>query len=176
MLHEAGFDFEVMAVDVEETYPQELAPVAVVAHLAKKKLTACQKWLADTLVITADTLVYQGPEIMGKPHNRQHAVAMLQELAGTMHEVTTSVCLGYRSNLHQFSVTTKVYFAGLSDAEITYYVDHYKPFDKAGSYGIQEWIGQIGIRKIEGSYTNVVGLPMHETYRAIMACNRQWLT
>ena len=113
---------------------------------------------------------------MGKPHNRQEAIAMLQQLSGKMHFVTTSVCLGYQKNTHQFKVTTRVYFAPLNQAEIAYYVEQYRPFDKAGSYGIQEWIGQIGITKIEGSYTNVVGLPMPETYRAIIDCSKQWLS
>ena len=175
LLHDAGFNFDVIAVNINETPPHGLSPIAVVEYLANKKLLACEEWLIKFLVVTADTLVFKNNNILGKPNDRPHAIEMLNELAGSKHEVATSVCLGYQNQTHQLTVITTVEFAQLSKDEIEYYVDHYMPFDKAGSYGIQEWIGQVGIRKIDGSYTNVVGLPMHETYHAIVALSKKWL-
>lgn len=175
LLRDAGFNFDVIAIDVSEDHPEGLSPIAVVEHLAHRKLLACKEWLAKFLVVTADTLVFKHNTILGKPNDRPHAIEMLRELSNSKHKVATSVCLGYQNQVHQFTVSTIVYFAKLSDDEIEYYVDHYMPFDKAGSYGIQEWIGQIGVQKIEGSYTNVVGLPMHETYHAIVDLSKKWL-
>ena len=175
LLHDAGFNFDVIAVDIDETPPDGLDPLETVNHLARKKLLACEEWLAKFMVVTADTLVFKESTILGKPHDRPHAIEMLINLSDSKHKVTTSVCLGYQNHVHQFNVTTIVYFAPLSKYEIAYYVDHYMPFDKAGSYGIQEWVGQIGIKKIDGSYTNVVGLPMHETYHAIVNFGIKWL-
>jgi septum formation protein len=175
LLRDAGFNFDVIAIDVEESHPAGLSPIEIVEFLAYKKLAACNEWLAKFLVVTADTLVFKEDTILGKPNDRPHAIKMLSALSDSEHKVSTSVCLGYQNQLHQFTVTTKVDFAELSPDEIEYYVDHYMPFDKAGSYGIQEWIGQIGIKKIDGSYTNVVGLPMHETYHAIVELSNKWL-
>ena len=175
LLRDAGFNFDVIAIDVDENHPEGLSPVAVVEHLANRKLLSCKEWLAKFLVVTADTLVFKNNTILGKPKDRPHAIEMLNELSNSKHMVATSVCIGFQNQTHQFTVTTIVDFAPLSTDEITYYVDHYMPFDKAGSYGIQEWIGQIGIKKIEGSYTNVVGLPMHETYHAIVDLSKKWL-
>ena len=175
LLRDAGFNFDVIAIDVSEIPPEGLSPIAVVEHLAHRKLLACKEWLPNFLVVTADTLVFKKNTILGKPNDRPHAIEMLTNLSNSQHMVATSVCIGYQKQLHQFTVTTIVDFAPLSNDEIVYYVDHYMPFDKAGSYGIQEWIGQIGIKKIEGSYTNVVGLPMHETYHAIVNLSDKWL-
>ncbi|RLD19882.1 MAG: septum formation protein Maf [Bacteroidetes bacterium] len=175
LLHDAGFNFDVIAIDVNEDYPEGLAPVNVVELLALRKLDACKEWLKKFLVVTADTLVYKENTILGKPKDRPHAIEMLSMLSNSKHEVATSVCIGYHEKVEQFTVKTIVEFAQLSEDEIEYYVDHYMPFDKAGSYGIQEWIGQVGIRKIEGSYTNVVGLPMHETYHSIVRLSKDWL-
>ena len=175
LLTEAGFIFEVIALDINEQHPMGLSPLEVVEHLALQKLNASKKWLAKSLVLTADTLVFKENKILGKPKGRANAIEMLLELSDCQHSVVTSVCLGYRNKLHQFSVSTTVDFAKLSMEQIIYYVDSYEPYDKAGSYGIQEWIGKIGIRHINGSYTNVVGLPMHETYQAIIRWSDQWL-
>ena len=175
LLHDAGFNFDIIAIDVDEAQPSGLSPIEIVEHLAHKKLAACEEWLAKFLVVTADTLVFKGSIILGKPMDRPHAIEMLRELSNSQHKVATSVCIGYQDKIHQFTVITKVDFARLSTDEIDYYVDHSMPFDKAGSYGIQEWIGQIGIIKIDGSYTNVVGLPMHETYHAIAELSKKWL-
>jgi nucleoside triphosphate pyrophosphatase len=175
LLHDAGFNFDIIAVDIEESYPDGLKPLEIVEYLAYEKLMACQEWLTKFLVVTADTLVFKENTILGKPKDRPHAIDMLNELSGHKHEVATSVCLGYKNNKHQFTITTEVYFATISQQEIEYYVDHYRPYDKAGSYGIQEWLGETGIKKINGSYTNVVGLPMHETYQAIINYSKSWL-
>ena len=175
LLHDAGFNFDVIAIDVDETHPNNLSPTAVVEYLALKKLGASKEWLAKFLVVTADTLVFKGNTILGKPNDRPHAIEMLKTLSDSEHQVATSVCIGYHDKVDQFTVNTIVDFAALSEDQIEYYVDHYLPFDKAGSYGIQEWIGEIGIRKINGSYTNVVGLPMHETYHSIVRLSKDWL-
>ena len=175
LLRDAGFNFDVIAIDVDETHPAGLSPIEIVEFLAHKKLAASNEWLAKFLVLTADTLVFKEDTIFGKPNDRPHAIEMLRALSNGEHKVATSVCLGYQNQVHQFTVTTKVDFAQLSSDEIEYYVDHYLPFDKAGSYGIQEWIGLVGIKKIDGSYTNVVGLPMHETFHAVVALSKKWL-
>ena len=175
LLRDVGFNFDVIAIEVNEVPPEGLSPTEVVEHLAHRKLLACTEWRAKFLVITADTLVFKDSTILGKPNDRPQAIEMLNILSNGKHKVATSVCLGYQKQYHQFTVSTIVDFAPLSSDEINYYVDHYMPFDKAGSYGIQEWIGQIGIRKIEGSYTNVVGLPMHETYHAIVNLSKKWI-
>jgi septum formation protein len=175
LLRDAGFNFDVIAIDIDETHPENFTPIEVVEHLAHKKLMACDEWRAKFLVVTADTLVFKNNTIYGKPNDRPQAIEMLEELSNNKHVVATSVCIGYQKQLHQFTITTAVDFAPISPDEIEYYVDHYMPFDKAGSYGIQEWIGQIGIKKIDGSYTNVVGLPMHETYHAIVDLSKKWL-
>ena len=151
LLRDAGFNFDVIAIDVDETHPEGLSPRKTVEFLAHKKLLACKEWLAKVLVVTADTLVFKGDIIFGKPGNRSEAIKMLNELSNSRHTVATSICLGYQNQIHQQTVTTLVEFAEVSSNDVEYYVDHYMPFDKAGSYGIQEWIGLIGIKKIDGS-------------------------
>lgn len=174
LLEAAGFSFEIAKVDVDETINSELQPLEVVDELARKKLEACQELLNDNLVLTADTLVFKGNDILGKPLDRNDAVRMLRLLSASEHNVTTSVCLGYEDKVHQFNVTTVVGFNELDDKMIDYYLDNYEPYDKAGSYGIQEWLGQVAIARIEGSYTNVVGLPVAETYEAILDVYKRW--
>jgi len=174
LLHDAGFNFDVISINTDESYPSDLSPVEVVDHIALQKLKACTEWLAKFVVVTADTLVFKEDDILGKPNDRKEATNMLESLSDCVHTVTTSVCIGFKQYVHQFNVSTQVYFSALSSEEIEYYVEHYLPFDKAGSYGIQEWIGQIGIKKIEGSYTNVMGLPMHETFHAIVSMSKKW--
>jgi len=175
LLEEAGFTFEVVSYNTDESFDERMNPIDVVEFLAKKKLLAAHNWLQKRLVITADTLVFKDNKILGKPQDRKDAVDMLRFLSNGQHEVVTSVCIGYQNHLEQFSVNTKVQFDKLKKEEIEHYVDQYLPFDKAGSYGIQEWIGLIGIAKIDGSYTNVVGLPLNETYRAIIDFSRKWI-
>lgn len=174
LLESADLDFEILKLDIDESYPEGLSPMETVDYLTRKKLDECTKWLQKKMVLTADTLVFKDEHILSKPGDREHAIEMLNKLSGTDHIVITSVCIGYKEQVHQFNVTTNVFFNVLKQSEIEYYVDNYKPFDKAGSYGIQEWIGHVGICRINGSYTNVVGLPVHETYQALLECNIKW--
>lgn len=158
-------DFEVRLKEVEEVYPKNLKSTQITAYLAELKAAAFDGFLAkNELLITSDTLVWLDDCALGKPKNYDDAFQMLQNLANKTHEVITSVCFKTTIKTETISETTKVTFAHLTDQEITYYLDTYKPFDKAGAYGIQDWIGLIGIVKIEGSYTNVVGLPTEKVY------------
>lgn len=169
LLKELKLTFESLALDVDEVYPPHLTDHEVARFLAGLKADAFpEEKLSDkTILITADTIVCMNDEVLGKPEDRGHAIEMLRTLSGKMHKVITGVCL---RSLHKrviFSNETDVYFCNLSEDEIIYYVDQYKPFDKAGAYGIQEWIGYIGIEKIEGSYFNVMGLPVQQLYREL---------
>ena len=164
-----GIEFETRAKSVDESYPDDLIKEQVALYLCEKKANAftLQEFAADELLITADTIVCLGDEILNKPANREHAIEMIKKLSGKKHEVITGICLRSAQKSKSFSVSTDVYFKTLCLEEIEYYVDHYKPYDKAGSYGIQEWIGYVGIEKIEGSYFNVVGLPTARLYEEL---------
>ena len=168
-----GLPFEVRVLqDIDESYPADLSVSDVALYIAGKKADAYRAVVkTDELIITADTVVIVGDEILGKPVDEADAVRMLQLLSGRTHQVTTGVCLLTATNEHRFSVTTDVTFKALSDEEIHYYVDTYKPFDKAGAYGIQEWIGYIGVTGLRGSYYNVMGLPVQRIYEAIRTLN-----
>ena len=157
-----------MLQDIDESYPADLPVKEVALYIAGKKADAYRKTLADDeLVITADTVVIVGDEILGKPVDEADAVRMLRLLSGRTHQVTTGVCLLTATNEHRFAVTTDVTFKSLSDDEIRYYITRYKPFDKAGAYGIQEWIGYVGVTCLHGSYYNVMGLPVQRIYEAL---------
>ena len=133
--------------------------------ISGKKAEAYKQSMADDeMIITADTIVYDQGKVLGKPKDRGEAILMLRELSGHAHEVITGVSIVTKEKTTQFASTSKVYFAELTDDEITYYVDTYKPFDKAGAYGIQEWIGDVAVTRIEGSYFNVMGLPIQRLY------------
>ncbi|MCL2737877.1 MAG: Maf family nucleotide pyrophosphatase [Bacteroidales bacterium] len=150
---------------VKEQINPTLPPQAVPEALARQKSHAFLRPLAsDELLITADTLVYCRGQILGKPHSREEAMQMLQCLSGQTHTVWTGVFLRTDRSSHSFTAATEVAFALLSEKEIAYYVDRYKPYDKAGAYGAQDWIGYIGIERIQGSYFNVMGLPVHLLY------------
>lgn len=161
-----GLDYEVRVfTDGEETYPSELKGSAVATYIAVQKALDAKPFLGkDDLIITADTIVCQGNEVFGKPTDRQDALRMLKALSGKSHFVYTGVCLACNTHLVEFCAETEVFFCELSDAEMEHYVDFYKPFDKAGAYGVQEWIGFVGVERIEGSYFNVMGLPVHQLY------------
>ena len=169
LLAEMDIDFNVRTKEVEEDFPDDLQKEQVAIFLCEKKASAfTNAEVGDNdLIITADTIVCLGEKTLNKPGDRDHAITMLQDLSGKKHEVITGVCLRMNSKQHAFYVSTEVYFKSLTNSEIEYYVDHYQPFDKAGSYGIQEWIGHIGIEKIEGSYFNVMGLPTTRLYREL---------
>jgi septum formation protein len=164
LLRNAGISFSVRVKETDEQFPATMPVVEVARFLADKKAEAFRDELMDELIITADTTVVLRDEVLNKPANANEAASMLQRLSGTSHKVITGVCLLHRKQKVSFDDTTVVYFRQLEKEEIDYYIAHYKPFDKAGSYGIQEWIGMIGIEKIEGSYYNVMGLPVEKLY------------
>ena len=169
LLSGLGIPFEVKVLpDIEESYPENLPVSQIAEYIAKEKATAYRSVMADNdLIITADTIVIVGDEVMGKPIDASDAHRMLRKLSGATHQVTTGVCLSTKHLQRQFSVTTDVTFKELSDEEIDHYVSVYKPFDKAGAYGIQEWIGYIGVTQLNGSYFNVMGLPVQRIYMEI---------
>lgn len=162
-----GVDFEVKVLKgVDESYPDTL-PVKDVAEYIATEKAAAYTVQEDELLITADTVVIVGQDILGKPKDVADACRMLRELSGKTHQVVTGVCLTTSKEQRRFSVTTDVTFKQLSDAEIEHYVDKYKPFDKAGAYGIQEWIGYIGVTALNGSYYNVMGFPVQRVYEEL---------
>ena len=166
----AGLDipFEVRVLqNIDESYPHNLPVSEIAEFISRKKASAyLQTMSPDELVITADTVVVLGQEVMGKPHDETEAKRMLGALSGQTHQVTTGVTLSTHDRQLSFSVTTDVTFKTLSADEIDYYVSTYRPMDKAGAYGIQEWIGYIGVTALQGSYFNVMGLPVQRIYEA----------
>ena len=169
LLSGLDIDYETRVIpDVDESYPNSLSFEMVATYLAEKKASAYQKELKDDeLLITADTVVLLEDMILGKPANEYESASILKTLSGKTHKVITAVCLTSTKKQISFSDTSFVTFGKLSDAEIEYYVSKYKPFDKAGAYGVQEWIGYIAVEKIEGSYYNVMGLPVFKLYKKI---------
>jgi septum formation protein len=164
----AGFEFEVKSKNVEENHPPETNIDEIPVHLAEKKAKAFLDELKENeIVIGADTIVVLNGKIYEKPEDREDAIAMLSILSGQTHEVITGVCILSKKKEISFSERTKVTFNTLSREEIEYYVDNYKPFDKAGSYACQEWIGAVAIKRFEGDYFNVVGLPINRVYREL---------
>lgn len=167
----AGLDlqFEVRVLqNIDESYPHDLPTLKIAEFISKKKADAYVETMADDeLVITADTVVILGDEVMGKPHDEADAKRMLGELSGRTHQVATGVTLSTKERQMSFSVVTDVTFKQLSADEIDYYVRTYHPMDKAGAYGIQEWIGYIGVTALKGSYFNVMGLPVQRIYEAL---------
>ena len=164
-----GVPFEVRVLqDIDEHYPENLPVNEVARYIAKEKADAYRRIVAaDELIITADTVVIVGDEILGKPMDEADAVRMLRLLSGRTHQVTTGFCLLTAEKERCFDVTTDVTFKTLTDEEIHYYVNRYRPFDKAGAYGIQEWIGYIGVTGLNGSYYNVMGLPVQRIYQEL---------
>lgn len=168
LLSEAGFDFEIRTVPIEETYPEDLAASQVAEFLAKEKNKAHRQIVENEIILTADTVVILNETILGKPKSQKEAIETLELLSGKIHMVTTGVCISDAQKIQSFSTTTKVKFRELTIEEIHHYVENYKPMDKAGSYAIQEWIGLIGIEWIEGSYYNVVGLPVSQVQACLL--------
>lgn len=159
------FDFEIRLKEVDEIYPDSLKAEEITNYLAELKAKAFDGELQDhEILVTSDTLVWLNDKALGKPKDYEDAVEILKSLSNATHEVITSVCFKTTTTTETIFDVTKVTFNTLSVESIRYYLDNYKPFDKAGAYGIQEWIGLIGISKIEGSYTNVVGLPTEKVY------------
>lgn len=160
-----NLDFEIRLKDVEEIYPPELKAVEITDFLALLKANAFEGELKENeILVTSDTIVWHRNKALGKPKNAEEAFEMIKSMSGTTHEVITSVCFKTSTASTLLSDTTKVTFNDLSDEAILYYIENYKPYDKAGAYGIQEWFGFMAVAKIEGSYTNVMGLPTAKVY------------
>jgi len=167
-LKDLNLDFTIQLKEVEEIYPKELKGKEIVKYLAKLKASPFTNLKENDALVTADTIVWHEGKMLGKPKSEDDAIKMLQSLSGKTHKVYSGVCLKSANKEVIFSDTTKVYFKKLSLEEIEFYVKNFKPLDKAGSYGIQEWIGLIGVNKIEGSYFNVMGFPVHKFYKEIL--------
>ena len=169
LLQGIDIDFEIKVLpDIDESYPASLPVEDVAEFIAEKKASSYTNNLKeDELLITADTVVILDGAIFGKPNNKEEANAMLTALSGKAHRVISGVCLATLEKQISFSVTSEVLFSELSSEEIEYYIDRYSPFDKAGSYGIQEWIGYIGVEHLSGSYFNIMGLPIQRLYREL---------
>lgn len=166
LLSQLGLPIDYIDIDVDEHLTTLLPPAEVAEYLARRKADACPlERLADgDVLVTADTVVVHRGNILGKPRNRENAIQILHELSGESHTVYTGVCLRSRTASDSFTESTLVHFNKLIDEDIIYYVDNYRPFDKAGAYGIQEWIGLVGVKAIEGCYYNVMGLPVATLY------------
>lgn len=169
LLKGLDLDFEIRVIPgINESHPEDILSAAIPCFIARKKAEAYRESiLPGELIITADTVVVLDDHIIEKPAGREEAIQMIKRLSGRKHQVITAVVLMTIEKLKEFSVTSTVDFCELTDDEIEYYVDKYKPFDKAGAYGIQEWIGYIGVRGIEGSFYNVMGLPVQRLYREL---------
>lgn len=168
LLAALGYSFEVRTKDTNESYPKSMSCEEVPTFLAKQKAAALLPQLQeDELLICADTVVILDNQILGKPANKEEATKMLNLLSGKTHNVITGVFIGDSKQEVVFSETTEVTFNNLSEYQIKYYIENYEPFDKAGSYGIQEWIGFIGVASITGTYANVMGLPTHEIFAVL---------
>jgi septum formation protein len=164
--------FTIKALDIDESYPDEYEKELVPEFLAKKKAEAYSEYMNEkTLVIAADTIVLNQGKIYNKPKNREEAYNMLKSISGMTHQVITGVCIKSKIKQISFSDTTLVEFRVLDNAEINYYLDNYAPYDKAGAYGVQEWIGYTGVKSMNGSYFNVMGLPVEKLYLELKKWN-----
>ena len=168
LMKEAGFQFRVENPDGDESFPATMPLEKVPSFIAKKKADAFKSTLQNEIVLTADTVVILNNRILNKPGGRGEAIEMLSALSGLTHTVITAVCLLSKDKEDLFDDRTEVTFKTLSQKEIHFYVDQYMPFDKAGAYGAQDWLGMVGIEKINGSYFTVMGLPMHKVYEHLM--------
>ncbi|MEZ0182049.1 septum formation protein Maf [Flavobacterium oncorhynchi] len=158
-------DFEIRLKEIEEIYPPELKAVEITDYLAQLKADAFDGELNDNeILVTSDTIVWHNNKALGKPKNAEDAFQMIKSMSNATHEVFTSVCFKTKTSSTLINDVTKVTFADLSDEAILYYIENYKPYDKAGAYGIQEWFGFMAVAKVEGSYTNVMGLPTAKVY------------
>ena len=172
LLTETGLPVECVSADVDEHVDSTIPPAEVAEYLARRKAAAFphEKIDEDCVLVTADTTVVLDGRVLGKPADRDEALAMLHSLTGRQHTVYTGVCMRSQDDEVSFTESTEVHFRQLTDEEIAHYVDTCKPYDKAGAYGIQEWIGMVGVERIEGCYYNVMGLPVARLYETL--CNR----
>lgn len=169
LLYLAEIDFEVIVADTDESYPAGLSFEDTAIHIAKNKALAVAQNNVDRIILAADTIVVCNNKIIGKPINREDAIAILTVLSGNVHDVITGVCIFKNNEEILFADCTTVSFHGLTQEQIIFYVDKYKPYDKAGAYAIQEWIGAVGIKKVEGDFYNVMGLPISRVVAALNA-------
>lgn len=169
LLEQAGYTFTVRRCDSDEQFEPDMPPEKVASFLAAKKASSFREKIEDEIIITADTVVILDNVVLNKPADSDDAARMLEALSGRTHTVMTGVCVLSREKERLFDDTTFVTFRHLSRAEIEFYVRHYQPFDKAGAYGAQDWIGLTGVEKISGSYFNVMGLPVHRVYENLLA-------
>lgn len=167
-MKEAGFQFRVESPDIDESFPADMDVRLVPKFLAENKARVFEHNITNEIVITADTVVILNNKILNKPLDRSEAISMLTDLSGKTHLVITAVCLFSKGKVDTFDDHTEVTFKKLSQKEIEFYIDTWKPFDKAGAYGAQDWLGMVGIEKINGSYFTVMGMPMHKVYSHLM--------
>lgn len=172
-LKNLGLPHEIDSREIDESYPFDLKAGEITDYLARKKAEAYRELATDTLLITSDTVVWDGETALGKPKNEEEALAILRSLSGKMHETISSICVTGKDFQKTETCVTKVWFKEFSEEELLYYVKNFKPFDKAGAYGIQEWIGMIGVEKIEGSFYNVMGLPTHLLYKILTEVEKE---
>jgi septum formation protein len=175
LLRDLGLKFEVVIKEYDETYPEGLTGEEIARYVAYKKASSFKKEISENvIVIAADTIVWCNNKVLGKPVNREDAVIILKGISGNTHEVITGVSILTASKELTFSDTTKVTFEPITEEEIFYYIDRYKPYDKAGAYGIQEWIGILACSHLDGSYFNVVGLPVQKVYKELIKFIREF--
>ncbi|MFY0686165.1 MAG: septum formation protein Maf [Cyclobacteriaceae bacterium] len=167
LLEEAGLSFEIFHPNIDEVFDQNMKPELVAQFLSNLKNRESRKYFKNDLIITADTVVIKDHKILGKPNSLAEAAQMLSTLSNSSHQVVTGVTISNEDRQYAFSVTTTVFFGPLTQYTIDHYVSKYQPLDKAGAYGIQEWIGLVGISEIKGSYHNVVGLPVYDVLKAL---------
>ncbi|MFC0183975.1 septum formation protein [Pseudarcicella hirudinis] len=167
LLKDAGFEFSVKVIPTDEIFPSDMPPVEVPAYLALQKAMAFSQALTDEIILTADTIVVVDDEILNKPKDATEARLMLRKLSGRQHQVITGGCIMTKNETDAFTDITEVFFNELTEKEIEYYIEVCRPFDKAGAYGVQDFIGMVGIPRIEGSYFTVMGLPVHKVYEGL---------
>ena len=168
LLKRLGIDFVVVKIESDESFPEELNREEITEFISENKANACGELNPGEILITADTLVWLNNRVFGKPQDAQEAFDMIAEMSDATHEVFTSVTLKSNEKILTFSETTEVTFDKFSEEEINFYIEHFKPFDKAGAYGIQDWLGYAKISRINGCYYNVMGLPLHHLYKVLL--------
>jgi septum formation protein len=163
-----GVDFKIVLKPVDEIYPDHLKGAEITDFLAQLKASAFKEIGTDDIIVTSDTIVWHNEQALNKPKDREEAIGMIQSLSGTTHQVITSVTFTMSNRQKTINDTTSVTFKPLSQEEIEYYIDNFQPYDKAGGYGVQEWFGYIAVTHIDGSYFNVMGMPMHKVYETLL--------
>lgn len=167
LLRDAGFSYTLVEMEAEEDFPSYLQKHEVCEYLAAHKAAHYTRSIGDQILVTADTIVVLENEVINKPENADHAYQMLRKLSGQTHEVFTGVCIKNDAKQSVFHERSEVTFHHLSDEELWYYINHYQPFDKAGAYGVQDWMGYVGVKKINGCFYNVMGFPVSKFYREV---------